>query len=51
MPFGALVERPPGVPGLLPRPAWPTEAEPGSPIEVRIGSLDVENRRVSTVPA
>ncbi|GAB3581701.1 S1 RNA-binding domain-containing protein [Amycolatopsis endophytica] len=51
VPFGALVELPPGVPGLLPRPEPTTAAESGSPIEVRIASVDVEHRRVSVVPA
>ncbi|ROS39420.1 S1 RNA-binding domain-containing protein, partial [Amycolatopsis thermoflava] len=51
LPFGALVELPPGVPGLLSRPAWTAEAEAGERVEVRIASLDVENRRVSVVPA
>lgn len=51
VPFGVLVELPPGVPGLLAGPAWATDAEVGSSVEVRIASLDVENRRVSVVPA
>lgn len=51
LPFGALVETAPGVPGLLPRGAWTSEPEHGSTIAVRIATADVEQRRVRVVPA
>jgi ribosomal protein S1 len=51
MPFGAFVAVADGIEGLLPRPAWSAEPEPGSTIPVRIAAIDVERRRVSLVPA
>ncbi|GLY67117.1 S1 RNA-binding domain-containing protein [Amycolatopsis taiwanensis] len=51
LPFGALLEVAPGIHGLLPRSAWSAEPESGSAISVRIANLDVENRRMSFVPA
>lgn len=51
LPFGALIESGHGVPGLLPRGAWAGEPEHGATIAVRIASADVEQRRVSVVPA
>jgi ribosomal protein S1 len=51
LPFGALVETAPGVPGLLPRGAWTSEPAHGETIAVRIATADVEQRRISVVPA
>ncbi|HEY0454344.1 hypothetical protein [Actinophytocola sp.] len=51
LPFGALVDTAPGVPGLLLRGAWVTEPVHGSTIAVRIATADVELRRVRVVPA
>ncbi|HEY7597115.1 MAG TPA: hypothetical protein VH969_28470 [Actinophytocola sp.] len=51
LPFGALIESGQGVPGLLPRGAWAGEPEHGSTISVRVANADVEQRRVSVVPA
>ncbi len=51
LPFGALVESGHGVPGLLPRGAWTGEPEQGSTVSVRVSTADVEQRRVSVVPA
>lgn len=51
LPFGALIETVPGIPGLLPRGAWPNQPETGATISVRIATVDVEQRRVSVAPA
>ena len=51
MPFGALLEIAPGVHGLLPQSVWSAEPETGSSISVRIAQLDIENKRMSLVPA
>jgi ribosomal protein S1 len=49
--FGAFIEVAEGIQGLLPQSAWSARPELGSSIPVRIDSIDVENRRVSLVPA
>jgi len=51
LPFGALIESGHGVPGLLPRGAWAGEPANGATIAVRVATADVEQRRVSVVPA
>lgn len=51
LPFGALVDVGSGIHGLLPSTAWSARPEAGAAIQVRIGSLDVDNRRVSLRPA
>jgi len=37
--------------GLLPRTRWAARPEIGAAVQVRIGALDVDNRRVSLLPA
>lgn len=51
LPFGAFLEVAPGIHGLLPRSVWSVEPKSGATISVRIAELDVENRRMSFVPA
>lgn len=51
LPFGAFVELPEGVVGLLHRSEWVAEPEVGSAVSVRILQLDLAKRRVSLVPA
>ncbi|HXS66825.1 MAG TPA: S1 RNA-binding domain-containing protein [Streptosporangiaceae bacterium] len=50
-PFGAFVEFGGGIYGLLMRPCWREEPEAGRGIEVRIGVVDEERRRISLQPA
>jgi small subunit ribosomal protein S1 len=50
-PFGAFVELPEGVVGLLHRSEWAAEPQVGSAVSVRILQLDLAKRRVSLVPA
>ncbi len=50
-PFGAFVDVGDGIHGLLHESSWTGRPEPGSRVAVRIQALDVENRRVSLVPA
>ena len=51
VPFGAFLEVAPGIHGLLHRSSWSEEPEIGSTISVRIAQLDIENKRMSLVPA
>ena len=48
---GAFLEVAPGIHGLLHRSSWSEEPEIGSTISVRIAQLDIENKRMSLVPA
>jgi ribosomal protein S1 len=47
LPFGALVEVGDGIQGLLPKADWSAPPETGADIRVRIGSIDVDRRRMS----
>ena len=47
VPFGAFVECAEGIHGLLHKPEWATEPQPGTTIAVRIVSVDLANRRFS----
>lgn len=51
VPFGAFVDVGEGVHGLLHASSWAARPEPGSRVAVRIQALDVENRRMSLIPA
>jgi small subunit ribosomal protein S1 len=51
LPFGAFVEVEQGLHGLLPQSAWSAPPELGSSMSVRIDKFDVENRRMSLIPA
>ena len=51
LPFGAFVEVGDGMVGLLPRAGRSDPPEAGTTVSVRIGSIDVENRRFSLVRA
>ncbi|MGH4027266.1 MAG: S1 RNA-binding domain-containing protein [Pseudonocardiaceae bacterium] len=49
--FGAFVEVAEGVVGLLHQSEWSARPEPGSSISVTIAEVDLENRRMSLLPA
>lgn len=51
VPFGAFVELPEGVHGLLHRSEWTAQPQVGSAVSVRILQLDLAQRRVSLAPA
>ena len=51
VPFGAFLDVGDGIHGLLHESSWGTRPEPGSRVAVRILALDVENRRMSLIPA
>lgn len=51
VPFGAFVQLPEGVVGLLHRSEWSAEPRIGSAVSVRVLELDLAKRRVSLAPA
>jgi ribosomal protein S1 len=51
LPFGAFVELPGGVQGLLHVSQWRDEPQVGRPLAVRILRLDLDRRQVSLVLA
>lgn len=51
VPFGAFVELPEGVVGLLHQSEWSVEPQVGSAVSVRVLDLDLAKRRVSLAPA
>jgi small subunit ribosomal protein S1 len=51
VPFGAFLDVGDGIHGLLHESSWSSRPEPGARVAVRILALDVENRRMSLIPA
>ncbi len=51
LPFGAFVELPGGVQGVLHVSEWRDEPQVGRPLSVRILGLDLDRRRVSLILA
>lgn len=49
VPFGAFIEVGGGIQGLLHETNWFARPKHGSVIQVRVATIDVENRRVSLV--